>query len=344
MLGVLFSVMSFAAFCQSGGLSTYSFLRQTASARAIGLGNDFVSINDGDLSLAYANPSFISPSMNNKVALNFIPYTDGALMGFGSYSRTFGKIGSFAATVQFVDYGSAVDVTNMYGNYTGANINPSEYAITVGWAKQLDSCFTIGVNVKGIFSYMTPEYRSGGIAADLAASYFNGKGFAITLAARNIGSEVSGYYPGNMERIPFDLSLAFSNKFAHTPIRLSFVLQDLTNWNLGSYSDPLYQEKDPTTGENKEKSKASKVADEIMRHLVLGAELDLKYINFQLGYNYGRRQEMKDMTRKGVVGLSWGLGIKVKQFAINYAMNINSLASFPSYITFALDIDGFRKK
>lgn len=335
--------LAFVASAQSGGQQAYSFLRQAASARAMGLGNDFVSINDGDLSLAYANPSFINSSMNNKVVLNFVPYTDGAFMGFGSYSRTFGKVGSFAATVQFADYGS-INATNSYGEYTGQVIKPSEYALTVGWAKQLDTCFAVGVNVKGVFSYMSPEYRSGGIAADVAASYFNGKGFAITLAARNIGSQVSGYYVGNMETMPFDLSLGFSNKFAHTPIRLSFVLKDLTRWNLSSYSDPLYQEKDPTTGEIKEKSKAGKVADEIMRHIVLGAELDIKYVNFQIGYNYGRRQEMKDMTKRGLVGFSWGLGIRVKQFAINYAMNINSLAGFPSYITFALDIDGFRKK
>ena len=81
-----------------------------------------------------------------------------------------------------------------------------------------------------------------------------------------------------------------------------------------------------------------------MRHIIFGAELYIgKNLVLRGGYNYRRRAEMKIEDRMAMVGFSWGLGVRIYKFRINYSRVTYSLAGSPNYFTIAFDLDSFKK-
>jgi hypothetical protein len=101
-----------------------------------------------------------------------------------------------------------------YGTFTAG-----EYAFNLGWGRQLDSLFSIGANLKNIYSHLD-TYHSYGIAVDVAGTYSSAKSqFTATLMALNIGRQLKYYIDGNNEPLPFEVQLGLSKKLAHTPFR-----------------------------------------------------------------------------------------------------------------------------
>ena len=90
---------------QVGGNNTFDFLNLVSSSRVAALGGDFLSINDGDITLALNNPSLINPKMNHYLSLSIVDYYADINYGFAAYSHSFEKYGSFVGAVQFVNYG-----------------------------------------------------------------------------------------------------------------------------------------------------------------------------------------------------------------------------------------------
>lgn len=126
--------LSTGLMAQIGGTSTYRFLNLPNSPRVAALGGNFLAIADQDLSVGLNNPSMISPEMHNALSLNFVDYYTDINYGFVSYSRTFDKLGSFAASMQYIDYGrfTYTDETGILGEESG-EFTAGEYAFVLGW-------------------------------------------------------------------------------------------------------------------------------------------------------------------------------------------------------------------
>ena len=103
---------------QSGGNGTYSFLNLSSPARPAALGGTLISIKDNDLNLSFQNPSLLDSTMHNSLSLSYIDYLSDIKYGYAAYSRTYKKIGSFSAGMQFLDYGD-FDAANTIGEITG---------------------------------------------------------------------------------------------------------------------------------------------------------------------------------------------------------------------------------
>ena len=100
----------------------------------------------------------------------------------------------------------------------------------------------------------------------------------------------------------------------------------------------------PMTGTMKKKSKLDKFADNLFRHVVVAGELNIgKNIVLRVGYNYGLRKSMISPTKKGAVGLSYGVGINVYKFTINYSRSEMHIHGSPNYITITTNLDSFKK-
>jgi len=337
----LFLSISIVATAQVGGSRTYQFLGLSNSARIAALGGNFLAIKDDDITLAIANPSLITKDMNNKLALSYINYYSDVNYGFAAYSRSFNKIGSFVGSIQYINYGNftRADATGeTFGSFKAA-----EYALNIGWAKQLDSNFSIGSNLKTILSSLE-SYSSFGLAVDVAATYqSNNKRFVTSLMLKNIGRQLSYYNEGNRENLPFEIQFGLSQKLKHAPFRFSLLLNHLEKWDL-TYEDPLNPSVkiDPLTKEVIEKSKLSKFGDNLMRHFVLGVEfVPSNSFNIRLGYNYQRRQEMKVESALSTVGFSWGFGFRVSKFYFSYAHVIQHLAGSSNFFTIATNLSAF---
>lgn len=329
------------SYSQIGGDNTYEFLNLTNSARIAAMGGNFLSVKDNDITLALANPSLITDKMHNDLALSFVDYFSDINYGFASYSRTFDKVGSFVGSMQFIDYGEFT-----YADVTGeqfGKFNVAELAMNVGWGRQLDSLFSIGANFKMIYSAFE-SYKSFGIAVDVAGTYHNSDNdLTVSLLARNIGRQLVSYRAGNPEPLPFEIQLGMSKRLSHLPFRYSILLIHLERWDL-SYENLFDSQNsfDPITGEEIKENKLEDIADNLMRHIVIGGELLLsKNFSIRLGYNYQRRQEMKVNTKLSTIGFSWGFGFRVSKFHFNYSRSTYHLVGSPNYITMTTNLSDF---
>ena len=335
--------LSFVSSAQIGGSYTYAFLNLPNSARIEALGCNANAIKDNDLSLCLVNPSLLTPKMNNQISLSDIDYFADVNYGFASYMHDFKQIGMFDASLQFINYGKFVqtDATGAtYGNFYGG-----EYNFNIGWGRQLDSLFSIGANLKNIYSDLD-RYTSYGIAVDVAGTYSSSKSqFTATLMAINIGRQLKYYMPGNEEPLPFELQTGLSKKLAHTPFRLSLVLRHLEKWDL-TYTDPNNPTPtvDALTGAPIPPKKLGNFFDKCMRHVVVGTEfIPSKNFSIRLGFNYEIRKELEVSTRYSTVGFCWGFGFRIKQFNLSYARARYHLDGSPNTFTISTNISNFTK-
>ncbi|NCD41178.1 MAG: type IX secretion system protein PorQ [Bacteroidia bacterium] len=337
--GLITMVISLQA--QVGGKSTYSFLNLNNSARIAALGSNIAFIQDQDLSLAVANPSFLTPEYDGQLSLSFVDYFSDINYGFASYSRDFNQIGTWAATMQFINYGR-FSYANVSGDREG-EFSGSELAATLGWGRQLTPLFTIGANLKMIYSGLE-QYTSYGLAVDVAGTYFQeDKGLTASLIIKNAGLEIAKNYEGDKNSLPFEIQAGVSKALEHLPFRYSIILTHLENWQL-RYNDPYdpVLRVDPITGEINERTAAAKAGDELLRHIVIGGELTpAKFLSLRVSYNYQRRQEMKIYDAKGMVGWSWGIGLQVSKFRFSYARSAFHAAGSPNYITISTNLNAW---
>lgn len=322
---------------QIGGNSTYKFLNLTNSARIAAMGGNFLAIKDGDLNLALYNPSLITKEMDNNLALSFVDYFADMNYGFAAYSKSFNKIGTYTAALQYINYGKftyADETGQTYGTF-GAN----EMALNIGWGRELDSLFSIGANMKFIYSSLE-DYVSYGLAVDVSGTYYNPKHlFTVSLIARNIGTQLKAYRSGNTEPLPFELEVGLSQKLKHLPFRYSILFTNLQKWDL------TYNKNDSNADDVEEKSGINNFGDKAMRHIVIGGEfIPSKYFSIRFGYNYQRRQELGVDSKMAMVGFSWGIGLNISKFRIDYSRATYHLYGSPNYISISTNLSAFAKK
>lgn len=325
---------------QLGGRYAYSFLEQPISARISALGGNQAAINDNDMHIGFVNPSMITPQLNNNLALNYVDYFAGSNFGSVNYAHTFNKVGSFMGTIQFMDYGK-FDYADETGN-PGGTFGASDFAFTLGWGRQLDSVFSIGAAAKLIYSFYE-GYNSFGFAVDVAGTYESKTGWTMSVIARNLGMQVTTYTSGVRDPLPFNLQYAISKRLKHVPFLFSVIYDHIEKWDL-TYNDPANPAggTDPITGEENEQSGIAKFGDQLIRHFVVGGEIYIgKNLVLRGGYNFRRRAEMKVTTKPGMVGFSWGVGVRISKFKINYSRSTYHLIGSPNFLSLTVDIDAF---
>lgn len=338
----LIGFLSHSSNAQIGGDNTYEFLNLSNSSRIAAMGGNFLAIKDNDISLAPNNPSIITPEMNNHLALSFVDYYTDINYGFASYGKHFNKLGSFAATMQYINYGTfqyADESGERYGSFKAG-----EYALSIGWGRQLDSLFSIGANFKTIYSSLEAN-SSLGIAVDIAGTYSTPDDFTVSLIARNIGRQLTTYQD-ETEPLPFELQLGLSKKLKHVPFRYSILLTHLETPDL-TYNDPTDPDNavDPLTGETfNDENQLEDISDKVLRHIIIGGEFTpTDNISLRIGYNYRRRQELMVDSKISTVGFSWGLGVKISHFHFNYSRSAYHLHGSPNYLTVTTDLSAFMK-
>ena len=322
----------------SNGL--YRALTDANSARVVALGGLPLPMHDGDLQTVVFNPSSISPEMNNQMVLSYVgDFNIGTNFATAQYSHTFEKLGSFAASVQYYNYGSMQYVSES-GNVDGSTFNVSDYAVTLGWGRELTDKWSIGANLK----YAGVQYESGqagALGVDVAATYWSYSNWAFTRTARNIGRQIySRELNVTNKWLPFSVDFMASKKLNHLPLTIILGYKDIQHWNK-LYKDPLdlsgYY--DPITGQYQEPSKASKFFTNLGCHLVVGGELALgKNLFLRASYNYETFRNMGVPEKRSLVGFSVGFGVKIKAFQLDYARSRNNIVGSPNFLTLRVDL------
>ncbi len=328
---------------QNGGKYVYNFLNLSYSSRMMGLGGSLVSVHDDSPALILVNPSYISGRQHNTLALNYTDYFTHNNGMSAIYSYTFPKAGSFAFSVQALTYGTFRGMDEN-GVETG-DFTAGDYAITLGWGRELSPNFSVGANLKTVFSHYD-AYFSAGVAVDLAGSYYNEeKQLSLTLLAKNIGTQVKAYAPGNREPLPFDLQFALSQRLKHVPIRYHISLHSLYRWNMNYYGhDNPFLETDAISGELQYPSKVAQFADNLFRHFIFGIEIEpIKYFSIQLAYNHNIHQEMKVLSRKSMAGFSYGIQLNIKGIRVGFSRLHYAIGATPNCFDLAFDFGEMAK-
>lgn len=343
LIGILFILFLFQGAAQNGGRSVYNFLNFSYSARQLALGGSLISVYDDDASLLLMNPSYIGERHHNTLALNATHYFANTCYASALYSYTFPKVGSFTASMQHMGYG-----TFQGYDATGVETGPfyaGDFALSLGWGRELSPNFTIGANLKMIFCTYE-RYNSFGMAVDVAGSYHNPEHrLSLTLLAKNIGSEIKTFAPGDLEFTPFDLQIAFSQRLKHVPIRYHISLHDLYRWNMNYYGrDNPFMETDAFTNTLIYPSKAAQFFDNLFRHFVFGIEIEPhKYFSIQLAYNHNIHQEMKIKAKTTLAGFSYGFDIHVKGIWFGFSRLHYAPGASPNCFNFGLQFGELAK-
>ncbi|HRY31881.1 MAG TPA: type IX secretion system protein PorQ [Bacteroidales bacterium] len=316
---------------QSGPGGTYQFLNLTTSARIAALGGANIPLTDQDVSLAWANPSLISPKMDKALAMSFLDFYSDINCGSVAFSGTLEDLGSYASSIHFVNYGKFIQ-TDAGGNILG-EFTASEYAFQLGWGRSLDSNFSLGAALKLVYSDLFNDI-SYGLGVDVAGTYrSDDKSFHASLVLRNYGRQLKAYRSGEREAFPFSAFAGISKKLKHVPFRYTIIYDRIDKFDL-SYDDPLEDKVDPLTNQPVEKDKVGDFFDNLGRHIIIGGEfIPSENLSVRVGYNYGRRKELGVVTRMSTVGFSWGIGVRIKKIEFNYSRSTYHLSGSPNYLT-----------
>ncbi len=310
--------MPLFAIGQSGGSGVYAFLKLGSSARITAMGGNIASLYDDDLNTAYYNPSLLNKEMHGSAVLNYVNYFAGINFGFFAYSHHLGKYGSVAGGLHYLNYGSFT-AADAAGNITGS-FTAADYAFNLLWAKEFYPGVSAGINIKPLYSHLE-KYSSLGLVADIGLTWNRpGKNFSVSMALKNVGTQITPYHDEEREKVEPDLTIGFSKRLAHAPFRVSLTLHHLLYGKL-SYDTgednrlSIYDEP-----EDESKFDIQKILDQGLRHVVLGVEfIPFKYFYAAVGYNHLRQAEMSVKDIGGFAGISWGFGVKFKRFGISYA-------------------------
>ncbi len=332
---ILFCLTFFTSSAQIGGESTYQFLELTNSARIAALGGNQIAIYDtSDLNLPFNNPALLHKAMDNIILINYVNYLTDINYGYASYAKSYEGIGNFALGMHYINYGKFREATEL-GDLTGLNFTAAEYALNIIYSNNYKR-LSYGVNLKPILSSFE-SYQSLGIAADLGLSFLSKDSLTnVALVASNIGTQITTYYEnGKREKIPFNLQAGISRRLQHAPLIFSITLQHLDKWDLAN-PDPDPNNLNSMNIFERDES----FGKQLMRHTIIGVEV-LPSENFILraGYNYQRRQELKFDDKLSTVGFSFGFGVKVKRFRLDYATSRFHLAGSSNLFSVAINLN-----
>jgi hypothetical protein len=346
---LLFALMVFlslnVAFAQLGGLNTYEFLNLSPSARVTSLGANLITVVDDDINLAFANPALLNPDMHHQLSFSHNFHLAGINHGYVAFGQHMNSLNTtFHAGVQYVSYGD-FDQTDEFGNVLGT-FSPAEYALTIGASRPVYERLSVGANVKLITSQFE-GYNSLGVSTDVAAVFRDtASRFTMTVVFKNMGTQISTYQEDNFEPLPFEIQVGISKRLRYLPFRFSIIYQQAQRWNI-LYDDPDSDE--PTLFLGEEESGPSEVGmffDNLFRHFIFNGEfLFGKKENFRVrvGYNHFRRRELTVENFRSLAGFSFGAGVKINRFRLDYGYGSFHLGGGVNHLTISTNLREFRK-
>ena len=286
----LLCLCSATALSQDKG--TFSFLRNEVGARAAALNGSFTSMTN-DPNLIFYNPGALTTLSQSSASAGFLKHLLDVNGGYLSYVRSVEGVGTVAAGIIYVDYGS-FDQTDESMNTLGT-FGARDLALLVGVARSLDEVTSVGANLKLIYSSIA-EFKASGIALDAGILYrIPSQNITIGASVLTLGTELKSY-DGVKESLPLDVSIGITKRPEHLPVLLNLDFHRLAD-------------------------KQDKALDHLGA-FSFGAEfLMSESVRLRVGYNNQQRKDLKLGTSSGLAGMAIGGGVLLGEYIIDYAFN-----------------------
>ncbi|MBQ1973885.1 MAG: type IX secretion system protein PorQ [Paraprevotella sp.] len=316
ILVVLLSISSLKAQESS---TVFNFLKLSSSAHSAALGGSNISLIQDDATLIFHNPALLSSVSDRTLNLNFMTYMQGSKVGSAAFTKTFGERSTWAATAQFVHYGSMKQTTAQ--DVQTGSFSALDMAINGVYSYNLSDLWAGGVTGKFIYSKYG-DYSSIALGVDLGLNYYDeDKDFSASIVAANLGGQIKAFGDTH-EKLPFDLQIGFTKGMSHAPFAFSLTLIDLTHWSSDYYYSP---------------NKKANFGRILTNHIVAGVDwIPSKYFYLSAGYNFRRAYELKAAGSSHGAGLTFGGGLTLSRFKLGvayakYHVSTSSLVFNASY-------------
>ena len=329
---------------QNGGREVFTFLNLPVSPRISALGGNLITVVDDDVNLAFHNPASLNPSVHTQISFNHNFHIGDIQHGSAYYGHHFNKPNlTFFGGVNYVNYGDLVE-RDVFGVDLGT-FKARDLVATVGASYQIEDRLSVGANVKWINSDLG-RFQSSALATDLAASYIDtSRQIVATLLFKHVGVQLTPFAPGTNEELPFEIQFGVSKRLRYLPFRFSIIYQYLDRWNV-LYEDPNEEQSIIQFGEQtNEQSDAEVWLDNFFRHFVFnGAFLLGKKDNFRIrfGYNHLMRKELTLANVGSLAGFSFGFGLKINRFRIDYGRTTYHTAGGVNHLGIMTSINAFK--
>jgi hypothetical protein len=338
---LLFPLLSFGLNAQSGSEFVYDFLITPSTPRETALGGSLITIADEDLGLAHGNPALLNDKMHNRILFGHNFHFADISHGYIAFGRQISSLGiNTHAALKYVSYGD-FSRADIFGNQDG-NFTANEWAMVLGASKAMNDRISVGANIKFIGSQLA-GYNSYGAAFDFGAVYATDNNLNIGFSITNAGAEFTSY-TDSRELAPVNIQLGISKKLEHLPFRFSVIFHQLNQWDL-RYESELNLETD-IFGNAIESSSLSQEIDNFFRHVIFNGELLLgqaETVRLRFGYNHRIRKELSVSGFRSLAGFSFGFGVKVSRFRLDYGVGHFHLVGATNHVGISLDLDDFFK-
>ena len=341
----------------NAGRSVFSFMGLPVSSRINALGGSNVSLSDGDIAMGMCNPALLHANSHMMLQLNYSYYLPGTMFGSALYGHNFGrskiekpaegepdKPNYFAVGIHYLDYGKMY-YADKDGNKTGGTFGARDILIDVMYARQLGRMFKVGVTLKPVYS-IYESYSSFALGADVGAHFQSPDStFQMGLVLQNIGWQLKGFYSEeggtNHEMLPLNLQLGLTYRVKHAPLRFHMQAHNLQTWYLNYEWTGL--DKNATTGDIIPHD--VKWYDMLFRHTIWTIEVVDKRERFYIAfsYNHRRRAELNLADQRSLAGFALGLGVRIKQVHLDFAISQMTKSNFSYQVGLTLDINSLLK-
>lgn len=346
MCSILLLAPTYAQWSGAGS-STFAFLDMPFSSRLNALGGTNVALQDGDISMAFANPALLCPATDKVLQLNYAYLMDGTMLGSAMYGHNFGpssiekkspidKPNFFAVGLHYLDHGQ-MPYADEYGNLTGGTFTAKDILIQLMYARQLGQTFSIGVALKPILSFYE-SYSSVALGMDIGGHYHTpDSSLHLGLALRNVGWQLKGFYDEygfqHREMLPLNLELGINYRLKHAPLRFGMTIHNLQRWDL-SY---------PTASQDL--GGQVKWYDMLFRHTIFSLDIIPKSERFYLtlSYNHRRRAEMQLADQRSLAGFALGGGVRIYKLRLGFAFSQLTKSSYVYQASLSFDIQSMLK-
>ncbi len=328
-----------SAEAQDNGQTNFQILQTVSPARVAALGGNQIAVKDGDINLGLIAPSLLDSTSEDQITLSYTRFFGEANLSQAGYAKHFSDIGTFSVALTAFGYGD-FEHTDETGQSLGT-FNAGEYLFQLGYGRQIDERFSLGGNLKFIYSELA-EYKASAAAVDLSGTYYDAENlFTATVIFKNVGTSIKSYREGIDEKLPFEIQAGISKRLDKAPLRFSIIAENLQKWDLTP--EETKTEIDPLTGQDVVNNPGG-FGENLMRHLVFNAEVILtENLYARIGYNYNRRKQLLVDQNPGGGGVTFGGGIRIAKMHISYARAAFNPAGVNNHFTLTVKFDDFRK-
>ncbi len=330
VLAAVFALVLTSASAQSQDALRPALLDLPLSARFAGSAESMGAPLQSTLGDVLMQPALLDTSHAGQLHLGYMDYFSGTAQAAAIYARRpEGRKWVWHTGLRNLGFGEFTG-RDPAGVETGS-FSASDVAWVSGAAIPLDSNLTVGTSL-WLGQSVLADRRSAFGQLDLGATYLRqGRQLRIAALWRPWGGMTNAGGTTSSARFEGDLRLSMSKGFANAPFTLTATYDELQTWDLapdGLYDDTI----DPLTGDTIANGTWA-FGDRLLRHLAIGAELDLgDGLRFRFGYHHRRRQELRLANAPGTAGFAWGLDLNVRRFQVAIARNTYHTAGASTHL------------